>query len=64
MPVWMSHGVRGDFTDYRGQVIVEGRPNWQFSVFPTGALPYFEVPAAFHQAFDRFLAMAPASTEG
>jgi hypothetical protein len=59
MPVWMSHGVRGDFTDYRGRVIVEGRPNWQFSIFPTGALPYFEVPQDFCGAFDRFLAAAP-----
>ncbi|MEO8524867.1 MAG: alpha/beta hydrolase [Caldimonas sp.] len=55
MPVWMSHGVRGDFTDYRGKGIVEGRANWQFSVFPTGALPYFEVPEEFCDAFDRFL---------
>lgn len=55
MPVWMSHGVRGDFTDYRGKVIVEARPNWQFSVFPTGALPYFEVPQDFCIAYDRFL---------
>jgi len=57
LPVWMSHGVRGDFTDYRGKVIVEARPNWQFSVFPTGALPYFEVPQAFCTAFDRFLGL-------
>jgi hypothetical protein len=28
MPVRMSHGVRGDFTDYRGKVIVEACPNW------------------------------------
>jgi pimeloyl-ACP methyl ester carboxylesterase len=59
MPVWMSHGVRGDFTDYRGKAIVEGRPNWHFSVFPTGAMPYFEVPEDFFTAFDRFLATAP-----
>lgn len=58
MPVWMSHGVRGDFTDYRGKVIVESRPNWQFTVFPTGALPYFEVPEQFTNAYDRFLAIA------
>jgi len=57
MPVWMSHGVRGDFTDYRGKVIVKNRPNWQFSVFPTGALPYFEVPEAFCNAYDQFLAI-------
>lgn len=61
MPVWMSHGVRGDFTDYRGKVIVEIRPNWQFSVFPTGALPYFEVPEDFCEAFDRFLALPPGA---
>ena len=59
MPVWMSYGVRGDFTDYRGKVIVEARPNWQFRVFPTGALPYFEVPEDFCNAFDQFLAVAP-----
>jgi hypothetical protein len=56
MPVWMSHGVRGDFTDYRGKVIVEGRPNWRFSVFPTGALPYFEKTQDFCAAYDQFLA--------
>ena len=56
MPVWMAHGVRGDFTDYRGKLIVEARPNWHFTVFPTGALPYFEVPEDFCNAYDRFLA--------
>lgn len=56
MPVWMSHGVRGDFTDYQGKVIVERRPNWRFSVFPTGALPYFERTQDFCAAYDRFLA--------
>ena len=61
MPVWMSHGVRGDFTDYRGKVIVEGRPNWQFSVFATGALPYFEAPDDFCNVFDRFLADPPGT---
>jgi pimeloyl-ACP methyl ester carboxylesterase len=56
MPVWMSHGVRGDFTDYRSKTIVAGRPNWHFSVFPTGAMPYFEVPELFCEAYDGFLA--------
>ena len=65
MPVWMSHGVRGDFTDYRGKVIVETRPNWRFSVFPTGALPYFEVPEDFCAAYDQFLGTsAPATPFG
>ena len=62
LPVWMSHGVRGDFTDYRGTVIVEGRPNWRFSVFPTGALPYFEVTQDFCAAYDAFLAGAAVRT--
>jgi pimeloyl-ACP methyl ester carboxylesterase len=53
--VWMSHGVRGDFTDYRGAALVEDRPGWRFSVFPTGALPQFEVAEQFHAAYDGFL---------
>lgn len=56
MPVWMSHGVRGDFTDYRGKRLVEGRPNWRITVYPTGALPYFERPGEFIADFEAFLA--------
>ena len=54
-PVWMSHGVRGDFTDYRGLDRMRERTNWRFTVFPTGALPYFEVPQAFDAALEDFL---------
>jgi hypothetical protein len=54
-PVWVAHGVRGDFTDYRGLSIVQGKPNWRISVYQTGAIPYFEVPQEFFPAFDRFL---------
>lgn len=57
-PVWMSHGVRGDFVDYRVKALVEGRPNWRFDVFDTGALPHFELPQAFEAAYDDFLAAA------
>jgi pimeloyl-ACP methyl ester carboxylesterase len=57
-PVWMSHGVRGDFVDYRGKRLVEGRPNWRFDVFATGAMPYFEVPRDFFAAYDSFLQAA------
>jgi hypothetical protein len=56
----MSHGVRGDFTDYRGKDSVTGRPNWRFTVFPTGAMPYFERPEDFNAAFADFLASTPA----
>jgi pimeloyl-ACP methyl ester carboxylesterase len=55
LPVWMSHGTRGDFTDYRSAAIVERLPNWSFTVFPTGALPYFEMAEPFNAAYDNFL---------
>lgn len=64
-PVWMSHGVRGDFTDFRGKRLVQDRGNWRSTVFQTGALPYFEVPAEFFRAFDAFLdGTAAASPAG
>ncbi len=58
MPVWMSHGVRGDFTDYQGKELVASRENWQFTVFQTGAMPYFEQTEHFTKSYDTFLASA------
>ncbi|MEN9626836.1 MAG: hypothetical protein RJA10_62 [Pseudomonadota bacterium] len=55
MPVWMSHGVRGDFTDYRGKALVERKPSWRISVYATGALPHFEVAEAFFADYAAFL---------
>jgi pimeloyl-ACP methyl ester carboxylesterase len=55
-PVWMSHGVRGDFKDFRGKRLVHDHGNWRTTVFQTGALPYFEASAAFFREFDAFLA--------
>ncbi len=54
-PVWVSHGVRGDFTDYRGLALVRDRANWRITRFDSGALPYFEHPAAFNAALLDFL---------
>ena len=56
MPVWMSHGTRGDFVDYRGKAAYTAKPNWRFDVFEAGALPYFEMPAEFIRRYDAFLA--------
>ncbi|MBB5048755.1 pimeloyl-ACP methyl ester carboxylesterase [Rhodopseudomonas rhenobacensis] len=56
MPVWMSHGSRGDFVDYGNKTTVEGRPNWTITVFETGAMPHFELPEAFIRDYDAFLA--------
>jgi len=58
LPVWMSHGTRGDFVDYRSKVLVEQRPNWRITVIPGGAMPYFEDTAAFCRRYDEFLAAA------
>jgi len=58
LPVWMAHGIRGDFVDYRNETKVSGRPNWRVQVFPTGAMPHFEATDDFVRAYDVFLAGA------
>ena len=60
-PVWMSHGIRGDFVDYTGKAQVEGRANWTIRVFDTGAMPHFEAEAEFIAAYDSFLAGVPSA---
>jgi pimeloyl-ACP methyl ester carboxylesterase len=60
LPVWMSHGVRGDFVDYRFKKSFADAPNWSFTVFQTGALPYFEVEAEFCKEYDTFLGRGEA----
>jgi len=52
LPVWLSHGVRGDFVRYRGLRHLADRTNWSYAVFQTGALPYFELPEEFIQRYD------------
>ena len=55
-PVWVSHGTRGDFTDYRGLAAMQGHANWRTEVFEAGALLYFEHQQRFSAALDAFLA--------
>jgi pimeloyl-ACP methyl ester carboxylesterase len=55
MPVWMVHGVRGDFVDYRHKAAYAHLPHWTFDVMSTGAMPYFERPDEFMQLYDAFL---------
>ena len=57
-PAWISHGVRGDFTDYEQKTLVAGKPNWRINVYPTGAMPYFEVTQAFMSDYQAFLDVA------
>jgi hypothetical protein len=61
LPVWMTHGDRGDFVDYGRTSLVDGRANWSVRVFPTGAMPHFEAKDEFVKAYDSFLAAASAA---
>jgi pimeloyl-ACP methyl ester carboxylesterase len=56
LPVWMLHGERGDFVDYRLAPRVAGRANWRVETLPTGAFPHFERPEAVTAAYDAFVA--------
>jgi pimeloyl-ACP methyl ester carboxylesterase len=60
VPVWMAHGVRGDFTDFRHKSRVAGRLNWSVVKFDTGALPHFEVLGEVVRSYDQFLSGAEA----
>lgn len=59
LPVWVVHGTRGDFTDYRALDLVRHRANWQVTVMQAGAMPYFEDMAAFMAAYRVFEAKIP-----
>lgn len=55
LPVWMVHGIRGDFVDYGGKTDYEQLPNWTIEVMSTGALPHFERPGEFIRDYQSFL---------
>lgn len=56
MPVFVAHGVRGDFVDYTGLKEFAARPNWTIERMPTGALPQFEARQDFMRRYETFLA--------
>jgi pimeloyl-ACP methyl ester carboxylesterase len=58
MPVWVPHGTRGDFKDFSGADWTASRGNWRLQAFESGALPHFEHPAAFGEAFRAFVEAA------
>lgn len=55
MPVWMAHGVRGDFVDYSQKTAVQNLPNWRIDIFEAGAMPHFEKGGEFIAKYDDFL---------
>lgn len=54
-PVWLVHGTRGDFVDYRQAEAFSNDPAWSVQVRPTGALPWFEEPESFLSDYAAFL---------
>ncbi len=56
LPVWLGYGTRGQFSDFDGTPPIATRQNWTTRAFHTGALPYYEQPAMFFDAYDGFLA--------
>jgi pimeloyl-ACP methyl ester carboxylesterase len=54
LPIWMAHGVRGDFTDYTKAPLFASRPNWTIETFPTGAMPHFEMLDRVTRSYDAF----------
>jgi pimeloyl-ACP methyl ester carboxylesterase len=64
LPVWMPHGTRGDFNDFRGAQWVRERPNWTVEPLATGAMPHFESTGQFVQKYSRFLSMAAEESRG
>lgn len=61
MPVWMIHGVRGDFVDYQQKGLVQRLPNWTIDVVQTGAMPHFEKPREFLSLYEAFLTRVAAA---
>ncbi len=55
LPVWLPHGTRGDFTDFRGADWTVALDNWRLQPYDSGALPHFEHTDTFLSDLRRFL---------
>ena len=63
LPVWMTHGVRGDFVDYSNKSAVEGRANWTIEVIADRRDAALRGEGGVRQqAYDAFLARAQAAS--
>lgn len=56
VPVWVVHGVRGDFVNYTGLGAFAGDPGWTVDILPTGALPHFETLSEFLARYEAWSA--------
>lgn len=55
LPVWLSHGDRGDFQDYSQATSLQHRGNWSIRAYESGALPHFDMPDTFVADYRAFL---------
>jgi pimeloyl-ACP methyl ester carboxylesterase len=60
-PVWLAHGVRGEFADFGGVPRIGPPAHWRWDTFGTGAMPHLEAPSLFIGRYDAFLERAAAS---
>lgn len=60
LPIWFCHGTRGAFSDFSASGWTYTLPNWISQIFETGALPHFESPQGFCDAYATFLAQTDA----
>ena len=54
-PVWLAHGVRGEFADFGGVSRIGPPAHWRWDTFGTGAMPHLEAPRLFIARYDAFL---------
>jgi len=63
-PVWLAHGTRGDFSDFRDADWARASRQWTVQGYDTGALPHFERPEPFFRDYERFLASVDGAGAG
>lgn len=62
LPVFLAHGTRGDFADFRGADWAHSRDNWRIRAYAAGALLHFECREKFQRDLDDFLSDADSET--
>jgi pimeloyl-ACP methyl ester carboxylesterase len=62
-PVWLAHGVRGEFADFGGLSRIGPPAHWRWETFGTGAMPHLEAPRLFISRYDAFLERVAARAE-
>jgi hypothetical protein len=62
-PVWLAHGVRGEFADFGGVSRIGPPAHWRWETFGTGAMPHLEAPRLFISRYDAFLERVAARAD-